>query len=158
MRKKLALLLLLVAPMLGACGSGGSGSAAAARPAAVPAGTGGATSARAAVETFLAAAKAQDVQGMSLIWGSATGPARNAMPKDVLEKREIVMFCYLRHDTYRIVDERAALNDQRRFDVELTLGNRSLRTDLMTVLATDGHWYVLSANLEPLSDHCAAKR
>src|SRR5579883_1210574 len=40
----------------------------------------GAPSARGAVERFLAAVRAQDLQAMSVVWGTKNGPSRDALP------------------------------------------------------------------------------
>ena len=58
----------------------------------------GAASPRSAVDGFLAAVHSQDLQAMSGYWGSEKGPAREALARDVLERRELIMQCYLSHD------------------------------------------------------------
>lgn len=151
MRKKLAILLLLAAPVVAACGSKPSTTP-------VPAGAGGATSPRTAVESFLAAAKAQDLQALSLIWGSEKGPARETMPREELERREIVMLCHLRHDRHEVIEESALLGQQRRITVDVSQGRITRRTNLVAVPAANGAWYVLSVDLEPLQDLCATIR
>lgn len=150
MKKKLAILLLAAAPVFAACGPS------APRSAPVPAGAGGATSSRAAVESFLAAARAQDLQALSLIWGSEAGPARATMSRDELERREIVMLCHLRHDRHAVIEESSLLGTQRRVTVDLMQGTLTRRTNLVTVPSASGAWYVLSVDLEPLQDLCAA--
>src|SRR5438045_4036676 len=74
-------------------------------PAVAPAGsaTGGAD-ARGAVLAFLDAAKNQDLQALSAVWGSTEGSVRDtgAIPRDEMEKRELVMMCYLSHDSHQI--------------------------------------------------------
>lgn len=154
MMKKLAMLLLLAAPVMTACRTTPS----ATRPAVDRTGSGGATSSRTAVEGFLAAAKAQDIQALSLIWGSEAGPARATLPREELERREIVMLCHLRHDSYSIIAESALLGQQRRVTVDLTQGARTRRTNLVTVPSATGAWYVLSVDLEPLQQFCASQR
>lgn len=151
MSKKLAALLLIAAPVLASCrttapvhASGTSG-----RGAATPV---------AAVERFLAAARAQDMPAMSLIWGTAAGPARATIPPDELERRQVIMMCHLRHDRHRIVDETSLLQGQRRVTADLTAGDMTRRTNLSVVPATAGGWYVLAVDLEALRDICAARR
>ena len=151
MTKKLAILLLIAAPVLAACGSKRTGTP-------VPAGASGATSPRTATEAFLAAAKAQDLQALSLIWGSQAGPARATMPREELERREVVMLCHMRHDTHEILEEGALLGRQRRLVVELTQGKITRRTTIVAEPTSSGAWYVLSVDLEPLQDLCAAGR
>ncbi len=149
MRKKLVALLLIAAPMFVACRSS----------APLNAGQGaGAVSSRAAVEQFLGAARTQDINAMSLIWGTENGPARTTVQRDQLERRIVSMMCHLRHDQYRIVDETSVLQGQRRLTVDLTTSNMTRRTNLVTIPANTGGWYVLSADLEPLRDICANRQ
>lgn len=149
MRKKLVALLLIVAPVFAACRAS----------APMTAGEGGgAPSPKAAAEQFLAAARAQDIQAMSLIWGTENGPARTTVQADQLERRIVSMMCHLRHDRYRLIDETSVLQGQRRLTVELTAGDLTRRTNLVAIPATAGGWYVLSADLEPLRDICANRQ
>lgn len=151
MLKKLAVLLLVAAPALAGCRT------TAPSPSVGKSGAGASTP-TAAVERFLAAARAQDITALSLIWGTANGPARATIPKDELERREIIMLCHLRHERHRIVDEVSLLQGQRRVTVDLTAGEMTRRTNLTTIPATGGGWYVLAVDLEPLRDICAARR
>jgi len=116
---------------------------------------------REALATFLAAANATDLQAMSGVWGDKDGSVRASgkMGREEIEKREIIMMCYLRHDKYRVVSDNPAVNDERLLGVELTKGKLSRTANFN--MATDGsRWYVRSADLEALRDLCAdrAKR
>ena len=151
MRKKLVALLLLAAPVFVACrttttlqGAGPSG--------------GGATSPRVAAESFLAAAREQNLGAMSAIWGTAEGPARATIEKNELERRQLVMMCHLRHDSHRIVDEAPLPRGLRQIVVELTSGSLTRRTNLEAVPTRNGAWYIQSVDLEPLRDICANRR
>jgi hypothetical protein len=112
-----------------------------------------------ALDTFLAAANAQDLQAMSGVWGDKDGSVRDSgkMGREEIEKREIIMMCYLRHDKYRVVSDAPAVDNERVLGVELTKGKTSRTSNFN--LATDGsRWYVRSANLEALRDLCVEKR
>src|SRR6185312_13861084 len=65
----------------------------------------GADSPRQAVQQFLAAAHAQDLKAMALIWGTNDGPARDVVDHSQLEKRELIMECYVTHDSYAVMSE-----------------------------------------------------
>jgi hypothetical protein len=111
---------------------------------------------REALATFLAAANATDLQAMSGVWGDKDGSVRASgkMGREEIEKREIIMMCYLRHDKYRVVSDNPAVNDERLLGVELTKGKLSRTANFN--MATDGkRWYVRSADLEALRDLCA---
>lgn len=118
----------------------------------------GAPAARGAVEKFLSAVRAEDLQAMSTVWGSERGPARDIIPdRAELEKREIVMQCYLSHDRYRILSDAAGAEQKRVFRVELTKGNLTRATTFTTVPGPQERWYVLEADLEPVKDLCKNK-
>ncbi len=154
--KKLALALVLVGA---ACQSTGSKSTPGIRPAGAPfaSGAGGATSPRAAVAGFLTAAQHEDLQAMALMWGTAAGPARNTIPREELEKRELIMMCFLRHNRYQMVADAESTNSQRRIEVELEQGSLARTTAFTVVPASDGRWYVQSFDMEALRDFCAKR-
>jgi hypothetical protein len=153
--KKLSVALVLVA----ACHSAAATPSSSVSPAGAPFGpvTGGATSARAAVASFLAAARNEDLQALAMVWGTASGPARNTIPRDELEKRELIMICFLRHDRYQLVSDAESTGGQRRIEAELEQG-MVIRTTAFTVVpGPDGRWYVQSFDMEAVRDFCAKR-
>ena len=153
--KKLSIALVLVA----ACHSGPAKQPPAIYPAGAPfaSGSGGATTARGAIAGFLAAARQEDLQAMASLWGTAAGPAHNTIPRDELEKRELIMMCYLRHDRYSLVSEGGSTGGQRRIEVELERGMLIRRAAFMVVPSSDNRWYVQSFDMEALRDMCAKR-
>jgi hypothetical protein len=144
--KKLALLLLLAA----ACRQPTS-----AAPTATP--TGGALATpRAAVEAFLQAVRTEDLQAMGAVWGTAEGPAREQMDRDTMEKREVVMMCYFRHDAFRIVGETPAAS-ARNLVVELKRGKEQRTTTFTVIPARRGGWFVQKVDIEPVTDWCTRR-
>jgi len=113
----------------------------------------GADTPRAAVEIFMNASKAQDLQTMSAIWGTSKGPARDVLPRDQLEKREIIMQCYLGHDAFRILSA-TQRHGQDIFQVSLTKGPVTRQTTVSTVQGPSNRYYVTDVALEPLNDLC----
>jgi hypothetical protein len=114
---------------------------------------------RQALATFLAAANAQDLQAMSGVWGDKDGSVRASgkMGREEIEKREIIMMCYLKHDKYRVVRDAPAVDNERLLGVELSKGKLSRTANFN--MATDGtRWYVRSADLEALRDLCVDKK
>lgn len=114
---------------------------------------------RQALATFLAAANAQDLQAMAAVWGDKDGSVQSSrkMGREEIEKREIIMMCYLRHDKYRVVSDAPAVDNERVLGVELTKGKLTRTSNFN--LATDGsRWYVRSASLEALRDLCVEKK
>jgi len=153
--KKLSVALVLVA----ACHGAPPQTTSSISPAGTPFGnaTGGATSARAAVAGFLAAARSEDLQAMAHIWGTTAGAARNTIAREELEKRELIMMCFLRHDRYQLVSDTESTGGQRRVEVELEQGMLIRRTAFTVVPAPDGRWYVQSFNMEAVRDFCAKR-
>jgi hypothetical protein len=148
--KKLLLTVLLVG--VGACAP----SATTPPRETSPASTGiGASSPQGAVERFLASVRSQDLQAMSIVWGTEKGPARENMPREELEKREIILQCYLKHDSYKILNEGAAKDGRRIFEVELTNKSLTRTTTIHAVQGPRGRWYVEKTDIAALRDFCS---
>lgn len=147
MKKYLVIIMVLA---LGACRTGTPSSVG---PMGPSGNLTGASTSRAAVELFLQAAKAQDLQTMSAIWGGTNGAARDMLPRDQLEKREVIMQCYLAHDSFRIVSD-AHRNGKELYQVSLTKGPVTRQTTVSAVQGPSSRWYVSDVSLEPLSDVC----
>ena len=126
---------------------------AACRPVAPGSMTGAPTPA-AAVEGFLAAVRAQDIQAMSVVWGTTRGPARDQMDRAELEKRELVLMCFFDHERFRLLGETPGLQGGRQFRVELTKGPYTRVTNFYTVQGPSDRWYVENADIDPVKDLC----
>ena len=146
--KRTILLLALVA----ACRSGSSASPSAG--AAVAANLPGAAAPRQAVERFLGAAKSQDLQELSIAWGTSKGPARDQFERTELEKRLIVMQGCYDTDKHRILDEQPGDNGKRVLRVELTKGNITKTPRFTTVKGPSDRWYVEDADFGAVSALC----
>lgn len=126
-------------------------------PSTQPSGGPGAATPRAAVEAFLQAIRSEDLQAMGAIWGTADGPARELMDRETLEKREIVMVCMLRHDSYAVRGDSPLAGGRRAFTVELTRGTDKRTTTFTAVQGRQARWFVLQADLEPVGSWCQRK-
>jgi hypothetical protein len=106
----------------------------------------------------MAAVKTQDLQAMSLAWGDKNGPVRdsNTMSRTDMEQREVYLMRCFRHDTYRVLGEVPAANQERQMQVEITRGTGKRTTDFFVVKGAT-RWYVRSASIEPVRDNCSAK-
>ena len=111
-----------------------------------------------AIERFLGAAKAQDLHGLAMAWGTDRGPARDVVDKGQIEKRELIMICYLNHDTFSVKSEAPAPAGRRAFTVELRRGALSRTSTFTTVRGPAERFYVEQVALAPLADLCAAGR
>jgi hypothetical protein len=126
------------------------------RPAEVGESLPGAPAPRRAVEQFLAAVKAQDLQAISTAWGTAKGPARDQMDRTELEKREIIMQGCFDHDKFRIIDESPGEDGKRLFRVELTRGTATATPRFTTVKGPSERWYVEDADIQAVRQLCRA--
>lgn len=117
----------------------------------------GASSARGAVDAFMAAVKAQDLQLMSTLWGTAKGPAREQMERDELEKRLVIMHCYMQHDNWSFAEDNARLQagGRQEFAVELRKKGLRAKTTFTTVRGPMDRWYVEIVDVQPLRDFCS---
>jgi hypothetical protein len=115
----------------------------------------GAPTPQLALEHFLAAAKAQDLQALSMAWGTEKGPARDVVDKSQIEKRELIMMCYLNHDTFRVRGEGPAQQGRHAYTVDLNRGGMVRTTTVTTVQGPAQRFYVEQVALEPLTDLCA---
>jgi hypothetical protein len=151
-RFKVIMVAAGVSIAIAACSSGGGGGGS-------PRGQmTGAASSNLAVEQFLAAARAQDLQAFSAVWGSERGAARDVVPRDQLEKRELTMMCYLTHDKFEISSDVAPKPGEHDYVVEITRGTQTRETKITTVQGPSDRWYVLDVQLAPLQDLCSQKQ
>ncbi len=133
---------------LAACGSTGRGGGS-------PGQMTGAAAPRIAVEQFLAAARAQDLQAFSAIWGSERGAARDVVDRSQLEKRELTMMCYLTHDRYEIGADVTPKPGEHDYTVQLSRGTLTRETKITAVQGPSERWYILDVQLAPLQDLCS---
>jgi hypothetical protein len=108
-----------------------------------------------AVDRFFAAVHAQDLQAMSLVWGTSNGSARDNMPRAEMEKREVILQCYFNSDTFRVLGESPISETRRMVRVELQR-EREVRTPVIyTVLGPNNRWYVENLDIAAVKDFCA---
>jgi hypothetical protein len=118
----------------------------------VPVGSGasGADSQTAAVERFLAAARAKDIKALSDVWGDESGPARNKFPTKELERRELIMVCLLRHDQSRIAPASRTEGGRFALPVELSQGTLKATSTFTVAKGPSDRWYVQDFEMVPL--------
>jgi hypothetical protein len=114
----------------------------------------GAPTPQIAVEQFLRAVNAKDLQAMSTVFGTSKGPARETMDRTELEKREIILACYFNHDTSRTLGEGAGLDGHREVRVEVKKGNLTRQTTFYTVRGPGDRWYVDNMDIAAVRDFC----
>jgi hypothetical protein len=115
----------------------------------------GAPSSAQAVAQFIAAARAQDLQAMSAVWGNAEGPTRDRIDRQELERRLLIIICHLKHDESRIGPPQAGEAGRQLHMVELTQGVRTASVTFTGVKASrSDRWYVENVDLMPLRAFC----
>jgi len=127
--------------------TGSSGSAAVAN---LP----GAAGPRQAVERFLGAAKAGDIQELGIAWGTSKGPARESMERTELDKRVTVMAGCYDVEKHRIVDDMPGEGGKRVLRVEMTKAGVTKTPRFTTVKGPSDRWYVEDADFAAITAFC----
>ncbi len=107
-----------------------------------------------AIRGFMNAVAQTDLQAMGAIWGGPDGAARDAYSRDVLEKRELIMICYLKHSSYDILADAPAPGGARDVAVNVTFKNLTRSTNFRVVRGPSNRWYVEDVSLPPLQEIC----
>ena len=107
-----------------------------------------------AVEQFLRAVNAKDLQAMSTVFGTNKGPARETMDRTELEKREIILACYFNHDSSRVIGESSGTQGHREVRVELRKGNLTRQTTFYAIKGPGDRWYVDNMDIASVRDFC----
>lgn len=132
--------------------------AAGCRAGAVPSGSTGAASSTEAVVAFLNAAKAQDLQAISAVWGNDESLTRDRVDRQELERRLLIITCHLRHDESRIGAPRLGEAGRNLMNVELVKGTLQATVPFTTVRnPRNDRWYVEDIDLRPARPICNAE-
>ncbi len=114
----------------------------------------GAPTPRMAVEQFLAAVRAQDLQAMSTVFGTSRGPSRDNMDREQLEKRLIILQCYFNHDKFRILGDNPGEAGHRVLAVELTRGRLVRTPHFYTIEGPRNRWFVDNMEIAAVKEFC----
>lgn len=127
-------------------------------PATMPAGAAyGAGSPREAVEAFLAGIRAGDLQAISAVWGTERGPlvTQTEYSRDEIEKRELIMICYFRHDSAQVLEQVSSGEpNHTSYRVEIKRGDRTRTPTISTIQGPQSRWYVVNADIMAVRDFC----
>ena len=146
--------LIMSLALLSACRTTTTTVPSPARTAAISGSQTGAPDPAGAVQGFMSAAKLTDLQALAAFWGDKDGPARDRLPRQELEQRELVMMRCLRHDSYMITGDAPAVGGARAMVVTLNLGEVSRSADVQVVRGPSERWYVKDVSLPKLNDIC----
>ncbi|MDB4882400.1 MAG: hypothetical protein JWL95_1166 [Gemmatimonadetes bacterium] len=110
---------------------------------------------RPALDAFLAAIRAKDLQALGAVWGDKNGAIRDTkrISREEVEQRELLLMCYFSHDSFKVLGDSPAAGGERVMSVTLTKGTLSRTTNFYLVSGND-RWYVRNADVEPVRDLC----
>ena len=115
----------------------------------------GAATPRAAVEQFMLAVRAQDLQAISTVWGNAKGPARDqGMTRSDLEQRALLMVCFFNHDSFRITGQTPANSKKEFIGAELKKGTLTRTTEFTVERGPSSRWYASVEDVTSVKDLC----
>jgi len=114
----------------------------------------GASAPQMAVEQFLTAVRAQDLQAMSVVFGTNRGPARDNMDREELDKRLIILQCYFNHDKSRMLGETPGEGGHRVFTVELTRGRFTKSPRFYAIQGPGDRWFVDNMEIAAVREFC----
>lgn len=91
---------------------------------------------------------------MSVVWGTSRGPTRDTMDRNELERRAIILQCFLAHDQFRIVSEVPGDGARRIMAVAITRGDQTRQPSFHAVPGPGQRWYVENIDLASVRDFC----
>ena len=119
----------------------------------------GANGPTSALNSFLAAIRAKDLQALGAVWGDKNGAIRDTkrISRDEVEQRELLLMCYFNHESFKVLSDGPAAGGERVMAVSLTKGTLTRTTNFYLVSGED-RWYVRTADVEPVRDLCSKKK
>ena len=103
--------------------------------------TGGANP-RAAVDRFLAGARAQDLQAVGAVFGNERGPLREHADRATVERQLLIQLQCLRHDKATISQPSRGEGGREIFTVDMTQGSLTASPQFTVVRGPSDRWYV----------------
>ena len=79
------------------------------------------------------------------------------MDRSTVEKRELIMMCYVKHDRYDIIGDAPNPGGVLAYAVSITYKDVTRGTTFQVVQGPGGRWYVKDVDILKLSDICARR-
>ena len=115
----------------------------------------GAATGEEAVRRYLAAADAKDIAGLSAVWGTDRAPLADRASRQEMERRSMIVFCHLQHDTADLTGPALGEGGRQLFRAALTQGDRAATTTFTAVRnARSGRWFVETFDLPAVVALC----
>ena len=102
----------------------------------------GAATPRAAVDRFLAGARAQDMQAIGALFGNDKGPLRDHADRAVIERQFLIQLQCLRHDKATVSEPARGEGGRQIFMVDLTQKTNTASIKFTVVKGPSDRWYV----------------
>lgn len=118
----------------------------------------GAATPRAAVDQFMLAIRAQDIQSLSMVWGNEKGPARDQYAIEEINMRRQLMLCYFSHDSYTISGSTAVSKEKSVILADIKKGTMVRTAEFVVEKGPSDRWYASVIDIIPLKDLCQPKR
>jgi hypothetical protein len=91
---------------------------------------------------------------MSVIFGTSSGPSRDNMNREELEKRLVILQCYFNHEKYRILSESPGDGGHRVIEVELMKQGNARTPNFYAIGGPGGRWYIDNMEIAAVRDFC----
>jgi hypothetical protein len=117
----------------------------------------GASSPEGAVDAFIKAAAAQDLQAMGAVWGTARGAARETIERSELERRELIMIRLLCQEEFRVVSAAPGVDGRRALRLDMTRAGRTVPVTFTTIQGPGARWYVEDVEVAKLQELCTSR-
>ena len=91
---------------------------------------------------------------MSVLFGTKSGPSRDQMSREELEKRLVILQCYFDHDKFRILGESPGESGHRVVEVELTKSGVTRSPSFYAIPGPGSRWYVDNMEIAAVRDFC----
>jgi len=102
----------------------------------------GAVSPRAAIDRFLGAARAQDIQALGAEFGDSKGALREHSDRAMTERRLLIMLQCLRHDKAVVSGPERGEGGAQLFSVDFTQGALAATVKFRVVKGPSDRWFV----------------
>ena len=118
----------------------------------------GASTPKGAVEMMLTAAKMQDIQALSAVWGDEQGMTRDRVDRKELEMRSIDLICLLKHDSEHLGEPAQAAGNRFIIATELVQGTNTATTNFLVARSSAGRWLVTTFDVVALQNKGFCKK
>jgi hypothetical protein len=107
---------------------------------------------RGAVEQMLAAARAQDLQAITAVWGDERGLVRDRTSREEVESRSFILACLLRSDSHTLGPAMPATGGHVFVNADLVQGKLKATTRFELAPTPGRRWLVTNVDVQALQN------